>query len=183
MTTKAQDLGLEPGRWNIDPTHSTVEFVVRHMMVSKVRGSFEKFEGYADIAEDVTQSSVTATIDAASISTRDDNRDNHVRSADFLDVARFPTITFTSTQILQHGDAWRLVGDLTLRGVTRPVELELEFNGTSPDPYGGKRAGFSAWGEISRKDFGVEWNAALETGGVVVSDKVTINIEVELVKA
>ncbi|ACU54638.1 YceI family protein [Acidimicrobium ferrooxidans DSM 10331] len=183
MTLSAQDLGIDTGRWNIDPTHSTVEFVVRHMMVSKVRGSFEKFEGYADIADDVTQSTVTATIDASTISTRDENRDNHLRSPDFLNVTEFPTITFTSTRIEPAGENWKLVGELTIRGVTRPVTLDLEFNGTSPDPYGGKRAGFSATGEISRKDFGIEWNAALETGGVVVSDKVTINIEIELVKA
>ncbi len=183
MSPRAEDLGLTPGRWNIDPAHSTVEFVVRHMMVAKVRGSFEKFEGYAEIAEDVTQSTVTATIDAASISTRDENRDNHLRSPDFLNVSEYPTITFSSTRIEPHGDDWSLVGDLTIRGTTRSVALTLEFNGTSPDPYGGMRAGFSATGEISRKEFGIEWNAALETGGVVVSDKVTLNLEIELVKA
>jgi polyisoprenoid-binding protein YceI len=183
MSMKASELGIETGRWNIDPTHSTVEWVVRHMMVAKVRGSFEKFEGFAEIAEDVTQSRVEATIDATSFNSRDENRDRHVRSADFLDVEHYPTITFRSTGIEPRDDNFVLRGDLTIKGVTRPVELTLEFNGTSPDPYGGKRAGFSATGTISRKDFGIEWNAALETGGVVVGDTVTINLEIELVKA
>ena len=182
-TTAAKDLGIATGEWTADASHSTVEFVVRHMMVSKVRGHFQKFEVKTDIAEDVTQSTVTAKIYADSITTRDEARDGHLRSADFFDTAKFDLITFNSTSIRPDGDSWVLSGDLTIRGVTKPIDLALEFNGTSPDPYGGLRSGFSARGQLSRAAFGLEWNAALETGGVIVGDTVTIALEMELVKA
>jgi polyisoprenoid-binding protein YceI len=152
-------------------------------MVSKVRGHFEKFTANVTIDEDVTKSSVNASIEASSITTRDDSRDNHLRSADFFESDKFPTIDFSSTGIRPSGDDWKLLGNLTIRGISKPIELDLEFNGTQADPYGGVRTGFSASGEISRKEFGIEWNAAVDGGGVVVGDKVTINVEAELVKA
>jgi polyisoprenoid-binding protein YceI len=185
MTTTAnQPLtlpGLTPGTWTIDPSHSEVGFVVRHMMVSKVKGRFAKVQGTITVAEDVLNSSVEATIDAASIDTRDENRDNHLRSADFFEVEAHPTLTFRSTGIRRDGDDFVLDGDLTIRGVTRPVSLELEFNGVQPNPLaeGNPAAGFSAHTEISRKDFGLEWNVALETGGVLVADKIKIVLEIE----
>ncbi|WP_298335420.1 YceI family protein [Ferrimicrobium sp.] len=182
-TTSAKDLGIEPGVWNLDAAHSSVEFTVRHLMVSKVRGHFEKFTASVTIDEDVTKSSVTASIEAGSITTRDEARDNHLRSADFFESDKYPTIEFASTAIRPNGDDWKLLGNLTIRGVTKPIELDLEFNGTQADPYGGVRTGFSATGELSRKDFGIEWNAAVDGGGVVVGDKITINLEAELVKA
>jgi polyisoprenoid-binding protein YceI len=181
--TTAKDFGIETGKWDIDPAHSSVEFVVRHMMVAKVRGHFEKFEGSAEILEDLTQSTVSATIYADSITTRDQARDNHLKSADFLETEKYRTLNFSSTAVKPKDDGWILEGTLTLHGVSRPVALNVDFNGTTVDPYGKARAGFSATGELSRKDFGLEWNAALESGGVVVSDKVTINLEIELVKA
>ena len=182
-STSANDLGIEAGVWNLDASHSSVEFTVRHIMVSKVRGHFEKFTANITIDEDVTKSSVSASIEAASITTRDEARDNHLKSADFFESDKYPTIDFVSTAIRPNGDDWKLVGNLTIRGITKPIELDLEFNGTQPDPYGGVRTGFSATGELSRKEFGIEWNAAVDGGGVVVGDKVTINLEVELVKA
>jgi polyisoprenoid-binding protein YceI len=182
-TTSAKDLGITPGAWNLDPAHSSVEFTVRHLMVSKVRGHFEKFTATTNIDDDVTKSSVTASIEVGSITTRDEARDNHLRSADFFEADKYPTIEFVSTAIRPNGDDWKLVGDLTIRGITKPIELDLEFNGTQADPYGGVRTGFSATGELSRKEFGIEWNAAVDGGGVVVGDKVTINLEIELVKA
>lgn len=185
MTTTAnQPLtlpGLTTGTWTIDPSHSEVGFVVRHMMVSKVKGRFAKVQGTITVAEDVLNSSVEATIDAASIDTRDENRDNHLRSADFFEVETHPTLNFRSTGIRRDGDDFVLDGDLTIRGTTRPVSLELEFNGAQPNPLaeGKPAAGFSAHTEISRKDFGLEWNVALETGGVLVADKIKIVLEIE----
>ena len=174
---------LTAGVWNIDASHSSVGFVVRHMMVSKVRGHFGTFNGTLTIADDPLASKVEATAETASITTNDDGRDTHLRSADFLDVEQFPTIAFASTGIRRDGDDYVLHADLTIKGVTRPVDFELEFNGVSPDPMGGIRAGFSAKAEISRKDWGLEYNMVLETGGVVVGDKVKLELEVEAVKA
>ena len=173
--------GYVAGTWTIDPVHSEVSFVVRHMMVSKVRGRFDKFEGTIVTAPDPLQSSVTATVDLSSVNTGEPNRDNHIRSADFFEVESHPTMTFRSTGVRPDGDDFLLDGDLTIRGTTKPVTLKLEVNGFGPDAFGGTRAGFSASGEINRHDFGVSWNAAIEGGGVVIGDKVTINIEAELV--
>ena len=179
----ATDLGLKVGTWNIDPTHSQVGFSVRHMMVSKVRGFFTDFAGQVVIAEELTASTVNATIKATSIDTRDSNRDNHVRSADFLEVETYPEITFSSTAIEPSGSDFKLTGDLTIHGVTKPVTFNLEFDSTGPDAYGGIRAGLTATGTISRKQFGLEWNAAMETGGLIVGDEVKFAIDVELVLA
>jgi polyisoprenoid-binding protein YceI len=185
-TTQTTTLpGLVAGSWVIDPAHSEVGFVVRHMMVSKVKGRFAKVDGTITVADDVLRSSVEATIDAASIETHDDKRDAHLKSGDFFEVEKYPTITFRSTGLRADGDDFVLDGDLSIRGVTRPVSLELEFNGAQPSPLaeGKLAAGFSAQTEISRKDFGLEWNVALETGGVLVSDKIKIVLEIEAVQA
>ncbi len=173
--------GYAAGTWSIDPVHSTVEFVVRHMMVSKVRGKFRAFSGTLVTGENPLESSVTAEIDLNSIDTGQEQRDNHIRSADFFEVETYPTMTYRSTGIRQDGGDFVLDGQLTLKGVTRDVPLKLEVNGFGPDAYGGTRAGFSATGEINRRDFGVNFSAVMETGGAVVSDKVTLHLEIEAV--
>ena len=169
------------GTWTIDPVHSEVGFSVRHMMVSKVRGKFTTFEGTIVTGENPLDSSVTATIDLASIDTGNEDRDNHIRSADFFETDKHTTMTYRSTGIRQDGDEYVLDGEITLKGVTKSVPFTLEVNGFGPDPFGGTRTGFSATGTISRADFGVDFNAAMETGGVVVGDKVTIQLEIEAV--
>lgn len=171
------------GTFVIDKSHTQVGFVSRHLMVSKVRGSFTDFDGSIVVADDPSQSSVEVTIQATSISTNDENRDNHVRGEDFLDVEKFPTLTFRSTKVeLGSSNGWKVIGDLTLHGVTRQVVLDVEFEGVIQDPWGNQRLGFSASGEIDRNDFGVSFNAALETGGFVVSPKVRLEIEAEAVR-
>lgn len=175
--------GLVAGTWTIDPVHSEIGFSVRHVMVSKVRGKFTGFNGTIEVAEDPLQSRVEATIDASTISTGDDTRDNHLRSNDFFDVETHPSFTYASTSVKADGDDFVVQGDLTIHGVSRQVPLALEFNGVGPDPWGGTRAGFSATAEISRKDFGIEFNIPLEGGGVVIGDKVAIQLEVEAVLA
>ena len=173
---------LTPGTWAVDASHSRVGFVARHLMITKVRGNFSQFDASVDIASDPLQSSVRAEVSLASVATGDTGRDDHLRSADFFDVEQFPTMTFASTGIKADGDDYILFGDLTIKGVTRAVEFELEFDGVSPDPWGGTRAGFSAEAEINRKDWGLEWNVALETGGVLVGEKVKIQLEIQAVK-
>jgi len=174
---------LTPGTWNIDPVHSSVGFVARHLMVSKVRGRFNKFSGTLTIADDPLKSKVEASADVASISTGDETRDGHLKSADFFDLEKYPTIDLVSTGIDKDGDDYVLHTNLTVNGVTKPVDFELEFEGVSPDPWGGTRAGFEAEAEISRKDWGLEWNMVLETGGLVIGDKVKIEIDAQAVKA
>ena len=173
---------LTPGVWNIDASHSSAGFTVRHLMVSKVRGRFDTIAGSITVAEDRLQSRVDATLDASSVNTSDANRDGHLKSPDFFDAENFPTITFATTSVTASGEDYMLTGDLTIKGVTKPVGLTLEFNGVAGDPWGGTRAGFSAETEINRKDWGLEWNAALETGGVVVGEKVKIQLEIEAVR-
>ena len=174
---------IPAGIWNIDPSHSTVGFVARHLVISKVRGSFRSFSGAITIGEQQLESSVTASIDMASVDTSDEGRDGHIKGEDFFDVAKFPTMTFTSTKVTQDGDDFEVIGDLTIKGVTRSVVLDLEFNGTSQDPWGGTRAGFSAETEINRKDFGLEWNVVMETGGVLVGEKIKIELDIQAVQA
>ena len=173
--------GYLTGTWTIDPVHSEVGFSVRHMMVSKVRGKFNVFSGDIVTGESPFDSSVTATIDLSSIDTGNPDRDAHIRSADFFDVDTHKTITYRSTGVRLDDDGYVLDGELTLKGVTRPISLRLELGGFGQDPYGGTRAGFTATGEIKRSDFGVDFNAVLETGGVVVADKVAIALEIEAV--
>jgi polyisoprenoid-binding protein YceI len=169
-------------RWDIDVSHSAIHFHVRHMVISKVHGRFAKWSGAIQLDPHVTRSSVEVAIDAASIDTQVADRDAHLRSADFLDVARHPQITFRSKRVEKAGDGLRVVGDLTLHGVTREVALDAEYAGTGKDPWGNERAGFSARTTIDRRDYGLKWNAALETGGVLVGEKVEITIELEAVK-
>src|SRR3954469_6719917 len=173
--------GYVVGTWAIDPVHSEVGFTVRHMMVSKVRGKFTEFSGDIVTAENPLESSVTATVDLSSIDTGNADRDNHIRSADFFDVDSHKTMTFRSTGIRADGDDYYLDGEISLRGVTKPITLRLELGGFGPDPYGGTRAGFTALGELKRSDFGVNFNAVLETGGAVVGDKVQLVLEIEAV--
>lgn len=166
--------------WTIDATHSHVGFSVRHMVVSTVRGEFRTFTGTVNFDEaNPAASSVEAEVQTASISTHDDNRDNHLRSADFFDAEKYPTITFKSTSVEKAGDDYKVTGDFTLHGVTRPITFTLEYSGTVKDPYGLQRAGFSAKTKINRKDYGLTWNNLLETGGAIVSDEVKIELEVE----
>jgi polyisoprenoid-binding protein YceI len=173
--------GYVAGTWTIDPVHSEVSFTVRHMMVSKVRGRFDKFEGTITTAPDPLQSGVTATVDLGSVNTGNETRDNHIRSEDFFHTEKHPAMTFRSTGIRPDGSDFLLDGDLTLRGVTRPVTFRLEVNGFGPDPYGGTRAGFSATAEINRNDWNVSYNGPIPGAGtgMVLSDKVTINLEIE----
>jgi polyisoprenoid-binding protein YceI len=172
--------------WKVDDTHSSIHFSVRHMVVSKVKGSFERWTSELAIDDsDLTRSSVSVTIDAASIETRTAQRDQHLRSADFLDVERFPHIVFKSKRIEREGegqDRYRMIGDLTIKDVTREVTLDVEYSGMEKDPWGGQRAGFTAHTAVERKDFGLTWNLLLETGGVVVGDKISIDIEIEAVR-
>jgi polyisoprenoid-binding protein YceI len=174
---------LTPGIWNVDPVHSSVGFVARHLMVSKVRGRFGTFKGTLTIAEDPLKSHVEASAEVASISTGDETRDGHLKSADFFDLEKHPTIDLVSTGIEPDGDDYVLHTNLTINGVTKPVDFELEFEGVSPDPWGGTRAGFSAEAEISRKEWGLDFNMILETGGVMIGDKVKLEIDAQAVKA
>src|SRR3954462_12002650 len=173
--------GYVAGTWAIDPVHSEVGFSVRHMMVSKVRGKFTEFSGDVVTGSNPLESAGTATIPLSSIATGNADRDNHIRSADFFEVDTHKTMTFRSTGVRIDGDDFVLDGELTLKGITKPVSLHLELGGFGQDPYGGTRAGFTATGEIKRSDFGVDFNAVLETGGVVVADKVTVSLEIEAV--
>lgn len=173
-----------PGSYTIDKAHTTVEFVARHLMVTKVRGRFAEFSGNVTIAEVPEESHVEVTIDAASVSTGDPNRDAHLRSADFFDAERYPTLEFRSTKVEHERDErWKVAGDLTLHGVTRPVVLDVEFAGASPTPWGSNAVGFTASVDVDREDWGLTWNAALETGGVVVSKRIRIELEVEASQA
>ena len=170
--------------WDFDISHSGIHFSVRHLMVSKVRGHFGSWRGKLAIdPNDLTRSSVEVEIDAASVETKEAKRDDHLRSADFLEVATYPTITFKSTQITREGeDRYRVAGELTIHGVTRQVTLDVEGGARVADPWGGTRTGFSARTSISRKDYGLTWNVALEAGGFVVGDKLDISLEIEAVK-
>jgi polyisoprenoid-binding protein YceI len=175
--------GYEAATWNIDPVHSEVGFSVRHMMVSKVRGRFTKFSGQLVTGDDPAASSVTAEIDLSSIDTGNEQRDAHIKSADFFEVETYPTMTYKSTGVRVVDGDYVLDGDLTLKGVTKNVPLRLELNGFGEDPYGGYRAGFTATGELNRGDFNISFNAPMANGGVVVSDKITLHLEIEAVRA
>ena len=173
--------GYVVGTWDIDPAHSDVSFTVRHMMVSKVRGRLGAFTGEIVTAPQLNASTVTATVDASSVDTNNAQRDGHLRSADFFAVDTFPTWTLRSTGLREDGDGLVLDGELTIKGVTRPVSFALEVNGFGPDGFGGTRAGFSASTTINRNDFGVDIAMPLDGGGVVVSEKVQVALEIEAV--
>jgi polyisoprenoid-binding protein YceI len=174
---------LTPGTWNVDPTHSGLNFTVKHLMVSKVRGRFGAFRGTIVIDADPLKSSVNASAQVASIDTNEKSRDEHLRTGDFFDAEKFPTIDFASTKIEKAGDDFVLHADLTIKGVTKNVKFDLEFEGTGKDPWGNLKAGFSAKTEINRKDWGLEYNAALETGGVLIGEKVKLELDIQAVKA
>jgi polyisoprenoid-binding protein YceI len=180
MTTSVAS-DLSTGTWAIDPVHSSVGFSVRHLVVSKVRGTFETFSGAVVVAEDGTPS-VSAEIAIDSIHTGNEGRDAHVKAADFFDVEKYPTASFVSTGVKADGDDYVLDGDFTLKGVTKPVSLKLEFNGVNPGMGHGEVAGFEATVVLNRKDFGIDFDAPLETGGAVVGDKVTITLDIEALK-
>ena len=164
----------------IDPSHSTVEFIARHMMITKVRGRFGAVQGTIVVPDGSDRpSEVDVTIDAKSIDTREEQRDAHLRSADFFDTENTPVIAFKSSHIEGTADDFKITGELSMHGVTREVTLNAEFEGRGTDPWGNSKAGYSAWGKVNRKDFGLNWNAALETGGVLVSDEIKIEINVQ----
>ena len=171
--------------WNIDPAHSQVEFAVRHLMITTVRGRFTDVKGsVVTEGEDLTKAQVEVTIDVHSIDTREAQRDAHLKSADFFDAEKYPTITFKSARVTDvRGSSFKLIGDLTIHGVTREVTLDVTAEGTAKDPWGSERAGYSATTKINRSDFGLTWNQALETGGIVVGDEIKITLDLELVKA
>ncbi|MGH3391887.1 MAG: YceI family protein [Actinomadura sp.] len=185
MTVEVVEIpGYVAGTWAIDPIHSEVGFVVRHLMISKVRGRFTGFEGEIVTAPDPLRSSVTATIELDSVDTANTQRDAHVRNADFLEVDRYPTMTYRSTGLRPDGDAFVLDGELTLKGVALPVPLKLEINGFGPDPFApdprkGARVGFTATGEINRMDFGVTYNGPIPGGGVALSERIQIVLEIQ----
>ena len=176
---------MTTNHWNIDAAHTGIHFSVRHMVVSKVRGRFAKYTGAVNLDDDdLTRSTVEVTIDAASIDTGVADRDKHLRSPDFFDVERFPELRFQSKRVEKLADArYRVIGDLTIRDVTREVALDVEYGGQAKDPWGNERAGFVARASIDRKDFGLQWNQVLETGGVLVGDRVEIELDVQAVKA
>ena len=171
-----------PGTWLIDPAHSTVSFSIRHLMLSKVRGRFNSFQGTIEVAVPPEESRVEATIDVASLDTADPGRDAHVKSAEFLDVEQYPTITFTAHgPIRTEGTGFTLTGDLTVHGITKPVTLDAEYHGVATHDFLGTRMGVSATGVINRDDFGVIYNAALETGGFVLGKELHLEIEMEAI--
>lgn len=179
--TVAGEIIPAAGTWSLDPSHSSIEFSVRHLGLAKVRGRFGTFTGAIVIAEDPAQSSVNVAVEVASIDTRDDKRDEHLRTNDFFSAPEFPTMTFASTSVTGSGTERKVTGDLTIRGTTKQVTLDATFEGTATDPWGGSRAAFSATAEVDREDFGMTWNAALEAGGVLVGKKVKIEIEAEAI--
>jgi polyisoprenoid-binding protein YceI len=184
MTTTTTGLTQLTGQYTLDPTHTRIGFLARHAMVTKVRGSFNAFEATVVLdGDDPSRSSASVTIDVSSIDTRNEQRDAHLRSNDFLDLDHHPQITFVSTSARQlDGTTFELTGDLTIKGVTRTVTVGFEYEGAAQDPYGNLRVGFEGSATISRKDFGITWNAALETGGVLVSDTIVLEFEISAVK-
>ena len=171
-------------KWTLDPTHSELVFKVRHMMITNVKGEFRKYDATL-VSEglDFTKSAIEVSVDASSIFTKDDSRDGHLKSADFFDVENYPELTFSGKSFKKVDDEeYKLTGILTIKGVSKEIELDVEFGGISRDPWGNEKVGFTVEGKINRKDFGLNWNAALETGGVLVSDEVKITADVQFIK-
>ena len=173
---------MKTTKWAIDPTHSEITFKVKHLMISNVKGEFRTFQANID-GEDFTNSTISANIDAKSISTNNNDRDTHLKSPDFFEVEKYPEITFVSTSLKKVDDnEYELVGNLIMKGITKEIKLNTEFGGFMKDPYGNEKAGFSLNGKLNRKDFGLNWNAALEAGGVRIGNEIKINAEVQFVK-
>ena len=183
MATRTIDSARVPntGVWELDPSHSDLRITARHLMVTKVRGTFGELSGTIVVAEDPTLSSVEVTAVAGSVSTGSEDRDAHLASADFLDAENFPLVTFKGTSVVPDGDDWKLTGDLTIRGVTKPVTFAMSFDGVVDDPFGNTKAAFAASGEINRTDWGLTWNVPLESGGVLVSNKLQVEFDVQAV--
>ena len=186
-TTTMSTSGTTPNtrtKWVLDPTHSELSFKIKHLMISNVKGEFQKFNASIEaVGTDFAKARVQATMDAGSIYTNEENRDKHLRNADFFDAEQFPQLEFTGTSMEQvDGNDYKLKGDLTIKGITKPVTLEVEFGGKNTDPWGNEKLAFSLNGRINRKDWGLNWNSALETGGVLVSDEVRISAELQFVK-
>lgn len=181
MTTQSIETRQTPavGTWIVDPSHSTIAAVARHLVVSKVRGTFAEFSGKISVGENPAESEVDITIETTSINTQSEDRDAHLRSPDFLDVENYPQITFKSTSVSPSGDNWTLNGELTMRGVTRPVSIDFEFLGTFIDPWGNEKAAFTGATRIEREEWGVNWNAPLEAGGLLVSKHLDIELEIQ----
>lgn len=183
MTTETTTRpAIDSGTWAFDEAHTKVGFVARHLMVSKVRGHFESFDSSVEVAEDLDESRIEVALDAASITTGSNDRDQHLRSADFLDVENHPKLIFRSTDIRQDGETWKVTGDLTIRGETRPITFDVTYEGAATDPWGNEHIGFSAYTTMTREDWGLTWNAQLEGGGWLVSKDVELEIEGQLVR-
>lgn len=181
-TTTTTRPEIDAGVWTLDEAHTKIGFVARHLMVSKVRGHFEEFDGTIEIAEELTDSKIEVKLDAASINTGTADRDNHLRSGDFLDVEKYPELTFVSTDISQGGDGWKIEGELTVRDVTRPITLDAVYEGSVTDPWGKERVGFAASATLVREDWDLNWNVPLEGGGWLVSKEVELEMEGQLVQ-
>ncbi|HEU4321102.1 MAG TPA: YceI family protein [Acidimicrobiia bacterium] len=173
---------IETGVWTLDKSHTKIGFVAKHLMVTKVRGNFESYEANVVVADNLTDSEIQVKIDPSSITTGAEDRDNHLRSNDFFDVENHPSIEFVSTSIEADGDAFKITGDLTVRGTTHPLNLDAQYEGSAVDPWGKTHVGFSATARINREDWGLTWNAALEGGGWLVSKEITLEIEGQLVR-
>ena len=183
MTTTATQIDLPVGTWALDKAHSSVSFVARHLMVTKVRGSFHAYDGKIEVAENPADTAIDIEIEASSVTTGSPDRDGHLISPDFFDVAKYPTLRFVSTDIRQrHGD-WEIVGDLTIKDITKPVTLDVAFHGTETNPWGKTIAAFTATAEVDREAWGLTWNVSLESGGLLVSKKIKLEIEAQLIKA
>lgn len=183
MTTETTTRpSIDTGTWVLDPAHTKIGFVAKHLMVSKVRGHFDEFDSEIEIADDVSDSKIEVSLDTASITTGAADRDGHLRSADFLDVENYPKLTFTSTDIRREDDKWKITGDLTIRDETRPITLEAEYEGAATDPWGNEHIGFNASTKLVREDWGLSWNVPLEGGGWLVSKEVDLEIEGQLVR-
>ncbi len=185
MTTAiVRSLSEITGTYTLDPAHSRIGFVARHAMVTKVRGAFNELEGTAVLdGDDPSRSTATVTVQATSIDTRSEQRDGHIRGADFFDVEHHPTITFVSTSTRHNGEVYELTGDLTVKGITKSVTVPFTFEGAATDPFGNQRAGFEGRVTVNRKDFGLDFNAPLATGGVLVSDKIALEFEISAIKS
>lgn len=184
MTTETTTRpSIEAGTWTLDKAHTKIGFTAKHLMVTKVRGHFEEYDATVEIGDDLTESKIEVSLDAATIATGAADRDGHLRSGDFLDVENHPKLRFVSTEIARVGEDWKLTGDLTIRNVTRPVTLDVTYEGTATDPFGNEKVGFTASAKVNREDWDLTWNAALEGGGWLVSKDVTLEIDGQLIRA